>query len=145
MLHDEQGPVLESLVARTVRQVEMTQEMVRLVGLSATLPNYQDVATFLRVDPEKGLFYFDSSYRPVALKQQIIGVTEKSSLKCMKLMDEICYEKVMDKAGIKQVLVFVHSRKETAKVGSISSSFTHSYKHHLFTTHSHSLTRRQST
>ena len=114
--------MLESLVARTVRQVEMTQEMVRLVGLSATLPNYQDVATFLRVDPEKGLFYFDSSYRPVALKQQIIGVTEKSSLKCMKLMDEICYEKVMDKAGVKQVLVFVHSRKETAKVSSVNHS-----------------------
>ena len=31
-------------------------------------------------------------------------------------MNEVCYEKVMDKAGKKQVLVFVHSRKETAKV-----------------------------
>ena len=44
----------------------------------------------------------------------------------MKLMDEICYEKVMDKAGIKQVLVFVHSRKETAKVGSFIRSFDYS-------------------
>ena len=39
LLHDTRGPVLESIVARTVRQVEQTQEMVRLVGLSATLPN----------------------------------------------------------------------------------------------------------
>ena len=116
LLHDERGPVLESLVARTVRQVEMTQEMVRLVGLSATLPNYQDVANFLRVDPAKGLFHFDSSYRPVGLEQQFIGITENSSFKSMKLMNEVCYEKVMDKAGKKQVLVFVHSRKETAKV-----------------------------
>lgn len=38
LLHDERGPVLESLVARTLRQVEVTQEMVRLVGLSATAP-----------------------------------------------------------------------------------------------------------
>ena len=30
------------------------------MALSATLPNYQDVATFLRVDPSKGLFFFDS-------------------------------------------------------------------------------------
>lgn len=40
----------------------MTQEDVRLIGLSATLPNYEDVATFLRVDPAKGLFYFDNRY-----------------------------------------------------------------------------------
>ena len=36
--------------------------MIRVVGLSATLPNYEDVATFLRVKPEKGLFHFDNSY-----------------------------------------------------------------------------------
>jgi pre-mRNA-splicing helicase BRR2 len=32
LLHDNRGPVLESIVARTVRQVETTQELVRLVG-----------------------------------------------------------------------------------------------------------------
>jgi len=37
--------------------------MVRLVGLSATLPNFEDVAAFLRVKAEKGLFYFDNSFR----------------------------------------------------------------------------------
>lgn len=65
LLHDDRGPVLESLVARTIRQVETTQEPVRIVGLSATLPNYEDVAAFLRVDPAKGLFYFDSTFRYV--------------------------------------------------------------------------------
>jgi hypothetical protein len=29
-------------------QVESTQEMTRIVGLSATLPNFEDVADFLR-------------------------------------------------------------------------------------------------
>lgn len=62
MLHDDRGPVLESLVARTIRNVELTQEDVRLIGLSATLPNYEDVATCLRVDPAKGLFYFDNRF-----------------------------------------------------------------------------------
>jgi len=33
----------------------------------------------------------------------------------MQLMNEICYEKVMAAAGKHQVLIFVHSRKETAK------------------------------
>lgn len=40
LLHDERGPVIESLVARTLRQVEASQSMIRIVGLSATLPNY---------------------------------------------------------------------------------------------------------
>jgi pre-mRNA-splicing helicase BRR2 len=49
LLHDERGPVLESIVTRTLRNMEATQEDVRLVGLSATLPNYKDVALFLRL------------------------------------------------------------------------------------------------
>ena len=103
LLHDDRGPVLESVVARTIRQIETTQEMVRLVGLSATLPNFEDVATFLRVNPEKGLFYFDNSFRPVPLQQQYIGVTEKKALKRFQLMNEICYEKVLQRVGKNQV------------------------------------------
>jgi len=115
LLHDDRGPVLESIVARTVRQVEATQEMVRLVGLSATLPNYTDVAAFLRVRPDKGLFHFDNSYRPCPLAQQYIGITVKKPLQRFQLMNEICYDKVLTAAGKHQVLIFVHSRKETAK------------------------------
>ena len=49
-------------MCRTIRNIETSQEDVRLVGLSATLPNYQDVATFLRVKPDKGLFFFDNRW-----------------------------------------------------------------------------------
>ena len=52
-----------------------------MVGLSATLPNYEDVATFMRVDPANGLFFFDNSFRPVPLKQTYVGITEKKALK----------------------------------------------------------------
>jgi pre-mRNA-splicing helicase BRR2 len=114
LLHDERGPVLESIVARTIRGVESSREMVRMVGLSATLPNYEDVATFLRVK-EENLFVFENSYRPVPLQQTYIGITEKKALKRLNLMNEITYEKVMENAGQYQVLVFVHSRKETVK------------------------------
>ncbi|KAJ4827132.1 DExH-box ATP-dependent RNA helicase DExH12 [Turnera subulata] len=115
LLHDNRGPVLESIVARTVRQIETTKDHIRLVGLSATLPNYEDVALFLRVDVKKGLFHFDNSYRPVPLSQQYIGITVKKPLQRFQLMNDVCYEKVMDAAGKHQVLIFVHSRKETAK------------------------------
>ena len=68
--------------------------MIRLVGLSATLPNYEDVAAFLRVKPDKGLFYFDNSFRPCPLAQQYIGVSVKKPLQRFQLMNEICYKKV---------------------------------------------------
>ncbi|GMT33326.1 hypothetical protein PFISCL1PPCAC_24623 [Pristionchus fissidentatus] len=114
LLHDDRGPVLESIVVRTLRQMEQNHDECRLVGLSATLPNYHDVAAFLRVKKEH-LYYFDNSYRPVPLEQQYIGITEKKALKRFTAMNEVVYEKVMEHAGKSQVLIFVHSRKETAK------------------------------
>ncbi|CAK9317813.1 unnamed protein product [Citrullus colocynthis] len=115
LLHDNRGPVLESIVARTVRQIEATKEHIRLVGLSATLPNYEDVALLLRVDPKKCMFHFDNSYRPVPLSQLYIGITAKKPLQRLQLMNDLCYQKVMKVAGRHQVLIFVHSRKETSK------------------------------
>lgn len=117
LLHDERGPVVESIVARTLRETDRLHSLpVRLVGLSATLPNYRDVAEFLHVNPSHGLFHFDASYRPCPLAQQFIGITEKKGLKKYQALNDACYEKVMEslKDG-QQVIVFVHSRKETAK------------------------------
>ena len=48
LLNDERGPVIETLVARTHRQVETALNMIRIVGLS-TLPNPMDVAKFRRL------------------------------------------------------------------------------------------------
>ena len=115
LLHDTRGPVLEAIVARTLRQIETTQERIRLVALSATLPNYQDVATFLRVNPEAGLFKFDNSYRPCPLEQTFIGITDKKAVRRMNSMNDCCFQKVKENAGKNQILIFVHSRKETVK------------------------------
>ncbi|KAK1140137.1 putative steryl acetyl hydrolase mug81 [Aspergillus melleus] len=115
MLHDERGAVIESLVARTQRQVESTQSLIRIVGLSATLPNYVDVADFLKVNKMAGLFYFDGSFRPVPLEQHFIGVKGKpGSKQSRENLDIVSYEKVRDmlEEG-HQVMVFVHSRKDT--------------------------------
>ncbi|ORY19390.1 Sec63 Brl domain-domain-containing protein [Clohesyomyces aquaticus] len=117
LLHDDRGPVLESIVSRTIRRTEQTGEHVRLVGLSATLPNYRDVASFLRVDTDKGPFHFDATFRPCPLKQEFIGVTDKKAIKQLKTMNDVCYTKVLEQVGQNrnQMLIFVHSRKETAK------------------------------
>ncbi|KAL9617270.1 MAG: hypothetical protein Q9160_007951 [Pyrenula sp. 1 TL-2023] len=117
LLHDDRGPVLESIVSRTIRRIEQAGDLVRIIGLSATLPNYRDVASFLRVNPQKGLFHFDGSYRPCPLKQEFIGITDKKAIKQLKTMNDVCYTKVLEQVGTNknQMLIFVHSRKETAK------------------------------
>ncbi|TAQ85230.1 hypothetical protein B7494_g6447 [Chlorociboria aeruginascens] len=115
MLHDDRGAVLESLVARTERQVESTQSLIRIVGLSATLPNYVDVADFLKVNRDAGMFYFDASFRPVPLKQHFIGVKGKPGTKASRdNIDATAFEKVREMLEQDhQIMVFVHSRKDT--------------------------------
>ncbi|KAI5309943.1 hypothetical protein KEM55_002075, partial [Ascosphaera atra] len=126
MLHDERGAVIESLVARTQRQVESTQSLIRIVGLSATLPNYVDVADFLKVNRMAGLFFFDGSFRPVPLEQHFVGVKGESSSskkegapiskKAKENLDITAFEKVKEMLELgHQVMVFVHSRKDTFK------------------------------
>ena len=84
---------------------QATQDLIRLVGLSATLPNYEDVASFLRVKPDVGLFHFDNTFRPVPLAQQYIGVSIKKPLQRFQLMNEICYNKVRLGCPAAQVLL----------------------------------------
>lgn len=115
LLQDERGSVIESIVARTLRRVEQIQSMIRIVGLSATLPNYLDVADFLGVNRAKGLFVFDSRFRPVPLEQHIVGVKGKlpTSVEKQKF-NLVTFDKIEPiVASGKQVMIFVHSRRET--------------------------------
>lgn len=117
LLQSDRGPVLEALVARTLRYVESSQKMTRIIGLSATLPNYIDVATFLCVNPHEGLFYFDNRFRPVPLTQTFIGVRPLDSNGQSKCMDKICYNFCLQYAlQSKQVMIFVHARNSTQRV-----------------------------
>jgi replicative superfamily II helicase len=72
------------------------------------------VADFLQVDQSIGLYVFDSRFRPVPLKQTFIGVKERHPLRRAKTMNALMFDKAGEtvKTG-HQVLVFVHSRKET--------------------------------
>ncbi|GAA5881164.1 hypothetical protein JCM3774_003993 [Rhodotorula dairenensis] len=117
LLHEDRGAVIESIVARTLRQVESSQSLIRIVGLSATLPNYVDVADFLGVNRYTGLFFFDSSFRPVPLEQHFLGVKGKpGSPQSRTNLDNAAFDKVAElvKAG-HQCMVFVHARKDTVK------------------------------
>lgn len=116
LLNSDRGPVIEALVARTLRQVVNSQNMIRIIGLSATLPNYRDVSDFLRVNSDIGLFYFDSRYRSVPLTQSFVGVKGTKQSQQMAETDEVCFDKVIEfLRGGHQVMVFVHARNQTTK------------------------------
>lgn len=116
LLNEDRGPVLEAIVARTLRQDELHADQqlpTRLVGLSATLPNYKDVANFLHVDLEEGLKVFGPEYRPVPLEQTFLGLHTGAKDKERQL-DWLAYTEVIRnvREGY-QVMVFVQSRKQT--------------------------------
>jgi len=115
LLHDEQrGGIIENVVLRH-RGLSS-----RLVGLSATLPNYNEVGEFLAV-PTSGLFFFDSRFRPVPLRQQFLGVYHHSFTVQKEYMNLACIQKVREISidSRKQTLIFVHSRKDTADLRNI--------------------------
>lgn len=91
-------------------QVESSQRLIRIVGMSAT--DYVDVAKFLKVNAEKGLFNF----QPVPLHQIFIGIDGHNACAFEKDLNEKCYEKMMEfVTKKKQIMIFVHDRGETQR------------------------------
>ncbi|KAF7682845.1 Activating signal cointegrator 1 complex subunit 3 [Astathelohania contejeani] len=136
MIQDDRGPVIESIVARIFRYIELRQSSIRIIGLSATLPNYKEVAQFMRAEK---VYFFDSTYRPVPLKVSLIGLTvnkrrkkviengldidetkekknndRKEYFRLEKKLNETLIEKIQPYLTEKQqILVFVNSRNDT--------------------------------
>ena len=114
LLQSDRGHVVETIVARTVRYVEQSQKCIRMIGLSATLPNYVDVAQFLHVDLYKGLYVFDDRFRPVPLAKTFIGCKARSKNQLNSDMDEITMKRAREILQKEyQVMIFVHSRNAT--------------------------------
>ena len=84
--------------------MEEKSEFVRLAGLSATLPNYQDVAAFLRLDEKKA--YFISTH-PTALAafNSNLSVSRRRGPSNVQITTEVCYDKVLDQAGKDQTYI----------------------------------------
>ncbi|KAH9722144.1 DExH-box ATP-dependent RNA helicase DExH14 [Citrus sinensis] len=116
----EQELVMVGLGLGDFRRLKLLYEVhsIKFGGgnLEGGILRMDKVAQFLRVNPEMGLFFFDSSYRPIPLAQQYIGISEPNFAARNELLSEICYKKVVDslRQG-HQAMVFVHSRKDTVK------------------------------
>jgi pre-mRNA-splicing helicase BRR2 len=75
------------------------------------------LSKLVRVNKDKGLFHFDNSYRPCPLAQQYIGINVKKPLQRFQLMNEICYEKVVECAGKHQVGVNMEKKSASEEGG----------------------------
>ncbi|GIQ80201.1 hypothetical protein KIPB_000960, partial [Kipferlia bialata] len=75
LLGTGRGAVIETLVMRTLQHTEITQKPIRIMALSATVPNVNDVAEFLRI-PETSRHVFGPEWRPIPLAQRFIGVKD---------------------------------------------------------------------
>uniref|UniRef100_A0A674AIC3 RNA helicase n=1 Tax=Salmo trutta TaxID=8032 RepID=A0A674AIC3_SALTR len=88
------------------------RSMIRILGLSATLPNYLDVASFLHVSPYIGLFYFDSHFRPVPLGQSFVGIKTTNKVTTHTHTHTHTHTLLIRVSVlcVTQVMVFVHAR-----------------------------------
>jgi ATP-dependent DNA helicase HFM1/MER3 len=74
MLRDERGATLEAVVSR----MKSIGSDVRFIALSATVPNAEDVASWLGRSPTSSdpavLERFGQEFRPVRLEKHVVGV-----------------------------------------------------------------------
>mmetsp|Transcript_6237 Transcript_6237/g.11780 ORF Transcript_6237/g.11780 Transcript_6237/m.11780 type:complete len:1084 (-) Transcript_6237:17-3268(-) len=87
-------------------------KMLRIVSLSATLPNIEDIAYFIEA---RAAYRFDSSYRPVPLITHVIGLGYSGK-------NQFMFDKNMGKeipgllrrfSNGKPAIVFCHTKKQT--------------------------------
>ncbi|KAK4531173.1 hypothetical protein CCYA_CCYA07G2030 [Cyanidiococcus yangmingshanensis] len=117
----KRGPVLERCVARLHHEAALFRSRIRLVGLSATLPNYDDVAVFLRAKLDEGVFAYTEDERPCPLEVRTVALRHRIGLLSRARLDQIMNQAIWFQVRNfaiekkEQVLVFVHERNDTMK------------------------------
>jgi replicative superfamily II helicase len=112
---DERGGVLEALVTRMKR---IRDDKVRIVALSATMPNVGEVAQWIGAS-EDHTFTFDDSFRPVPLKADVFRYNpgkNKFVDKYIRLYKAVQLIEPHIPDG--QALIFVATRSDTVQAAS---------------------------
>ena len=112
---DERGGVLEALVTRMKR---IRDGKVRIVALSATMPNVGEVAQWIGAS-EDHTFSFDDSFRPVPLKADVFGYNpgkNKFVDKYIRLYKAV--QLIEPHVPDGQALIFVATRSDTVQAAS---------------------------
>lgn len=91
---------------------EALSSFLRIVGVSATLPNVSSIAAFLEVNEA---YAFDASYRPVPLTTHVVGLGSagKNAFMFGKSLDRHVPDLIKRFSQSKPTIVFCHTKKET--------------------------------
>lgn len=135
LLDDYRGPVIEIIVTRLKFLQLLTQKSIRIVGLSATIPNYYEISRFIGGKS----FHYGGEYRQISLKNYIMGIKNKKSKslsnqseKIILNRDEIFNIKIdyiimkikkhISTTNNIQILIFTTSRHSTTKIANALKS-----------------------
>lgn len=113
---DGRGDALEALVTRFFRKSK-EKDRTRIIALSATVPNYEDVAAWLQV-PSSGIFRYGEEFRPITLETRFLTYQEGESFEeDRQTQNDLVLEQIETALERNyQVIVFVNSRKGTEKL-----------------------------
>lgn len=118
LLNEKRGVILEEILIQFLSNKKL-KKSCRIIGLSATVPNFFDLARFLNVNFYRGLFYFGKSFKQNSSNQTIIGIKNFISQKRVIFgMNEIAFKKIELLRKNKKnpsIIIFVHSRRDTLK------------------------------
>ncbi|KAM1009380.1 hypothetical protein FF1_044829 [Malus domestica] len=117
LLNDPRGAVLEAIVSR-IKMLAQNPELkssslahVRFLAVSATIPNIEDLAEWLKV-PVPGIKRFGEEMRPVKLTTKVFGYTPaKNDFLFEKRLQNYIFDILMQYSRGKSALVFCSTRK----------------------------------
>ena len=121
LLNEDRGPILEQIILRFLSNFSYYNKDCRIIGLSATLPNYQDLGQFIHVNPFKSIFYFSEKYREISTNYILSGFKSKKTCNSKSdILNQILWIKILkiiENNSYYKLIIFVHSRKDTIKTG----------------------------
>ena len=119
LLNEKRGSVLENTLMNFLIGFNKFKNLTRILAISATFPNFNDLGEFLKVSPSNGIFYFSKKYRPFKLNQTIMGLKNFSKIKNNNnLSNLITLQKLVELLNSNpylKIIVFVQSRRDTYK------------------------------
>ncbi|KAL7671643.1 hypothetical protein ACOME3_006534 [Neoechinorhynchus agilis] len=118
----ERGPTLEAVVTR----MKVHLPHLRLVGVSATIPNGDDISSWFRTCRRPSIsFTFDQSYRPVKLKTIVLEFYSSPTWTNFRFDISLNYKLstvIRTYCSGRSTLVFCGTRKGTIQAASVLAS-----------------------
>ena len=104
----------------TVETTNVLPKPLRIIALSATLPNVGDVGEWLGC-PLRGVHYFDDTYRPVPLEIRCVSCGHIGNNEYLfdKKLDERVPEIVKTYSDKRQTIIFCHAVAQTVTLASL--------------------------